>query len=99
MQKEATSKDARNAIKHIETLDQLYDGLELDDINIREIDSIYCIYGEDWYISLDSNFEISSYIMKNSKNKAKAMEEINKYMKAVLEYKNSIQVEEGEYTK
>ena len=97
--KKTTSKDARNAIKHIESLDQLYDGLELDDINIREIDSIYCIYGEDWYISLDSNFEISSYIMKNSKNQSKAMEEINKYMKAVLEYKNSIQVEEGEYTK
>ena len=94
-----TSKDAKGAVIHIEALDQLYDGLELDDINIRDVDSIYCIYGEDWYISLDSDFEISSYIMKNSKNKSKAEEEMNKYMEIVMEYKKTMESEEGEFIK
>ena len=87
---------ASTAAKRIEALDKIYSGMLPEDIDIREIDCALCYYGEDWYVGLDSNHNIITYIMENSNNKEIAKLEVEKYKNMIEIYlkSNSLEFEE-----
>ena len=71
-------------------LDQHYSNANLDDIEINEKeDIIYAVQGEDWYITIDSKGHIENYIMKNSKDKKTAVEEISIELEKLKEQINT----------
>ena len=74
---------ANSATKHIEALDMLYEGYELDDISTSDIDLSYAYVGEDWYVGRTISGEIVKYIQKNSLNKEAASKEIEIYEEMV----------------
>ena len=82
---------------HIEALDQLYSGKNIDEIEIVEKNNIsYSYVGEDWYIIVQSNGNIVRYLQENSKDKNKAVEEMNKYISLVeRESKNTMSSANG----
>ena len=79
--KKYTGKDAGVAAGHIEVLDEYYDGIEYSEINIQKTyeetqNIIFTYAGEDWYVAIDTNGKITSYVMKNSQNPDLATKEM-----------------------
>ncbi len=72
--------ECKTAIGHIYALDELYSGISIDELDIKPSDKELVYMGEDWFISLDKKNNIETYIMKNSKDKESASNELNKYL-------------------
>ena len=60
----------------IKLLEELYSGRDYQNIEIDEKAIVYAIQGEDWYVVVDSNGQIESYIMETSHDKQKAASEM-----------------------
>ncbi len=82
-------KQAQDQVLHYKLLDGVILGIELDVINVQPNENIKtCIAGEDWYISIDRKGNVEQFIMRGTRNKALATEE----MRMVLEtYKNRLE--------
>ena len=81
------NEDAIEQAKCIEVRDLFLSGYALKDIDTNfNMDIVYLIYGEDWYISIDNNKKVNYYIMVNSINRRKAEAELNVALEEV--YKN-----------
>ena len=83
---------AKNAVGHIRALDELYDGKDISEIDVGNIDAIYTFLGQDWYIAIKSDYTIEKYIMKNSNNISKAQEEMDACLLYVQEHMKDIQI-------
>ena len=69
---------ASAAIARIEMIDKLLSGIDIKMISDHvKYDIREAYVGEDWYVYIDNNDEIHTYIMNNSINKDRAQEEIN----------------------
>ena len=77
-------KNCLDYVRHIETMDQVLGGRNIEDVTISD-DKEYmvCYSGEDWYVAVDKTGQISQYIMKNSNNKEKALEEVQQALEAI----------------
>lgn len=88
-------KDAINAKAQILLLNELYKGNNIDELDLTlDNDIIYCITGEDWYISLNTEGKIETYLMETSNDKELAEKEINKYLEVLNEYTSKYDIEE-----
>lgn len=77
-------KNCLDYIRHIEVMDQVLGGTSIDNVTISdEVEYLICYTGEDWYVALDKTGKISQYIMKNSNNKEKALEEVQQALEAI----------------
>ena len=77
-------KNCLDTIRHIETMDQVLGGASLDNVSLSdEVDYLVCYTGEDWYVSLDKTGKIRQYIMNNSNNKEKALEEVQQALETI----------------
>lgn len=75
------NNEAKSRMIQLHIIDRLLSGNELENIEIDlNINCDFCISGEDWYIAKTSDNQIIQYIMLNSKNKEKALEELNIYL-------------------
>lgn len=71
-------------VRHIETMDQVLSGVDIEEVQLHtEEDYILCYYGEDWYIAVTVDSKIEQYVMKNSNNKEKALEEMQSTLKMI----------------
>lgn len=82
--------NAKEYVEHIKALDSFLSGVPLDNINVSENNIKLCIGGEDWYVSLDNDGKIDSYLMNNSSNREVALKE----MEVATEYLNKLNVQD-----
>ena len=85
---------ASKALKHIEALDMLYEGTQIDEINVPDREVIYAYVGEDWYLGVTKDNEVIKYIQKNSLNPNKAYEELSSYER-ILQNENQNKLDGG----
>jgi hypothetical protein len=85
--------DGLEKMLHIELLDQYLSGVEIGDLIISEHnDILFCYVGEDWYIKVNSDNTIDTYIMSNSVNPKAAENEINQVRNIIESRVNSFNV-------
>ena len=85
--------DGLEKMLHIELLDQYLSGVEIGDLIISEHnDILFCYVGEDWYIKVNSDNTIDTYIMSNSVNTKAAENEINQVRNIIESRINSFNV-------
>ena len=89
---------AINAVSHIEALDKYYSHIPIDDIEITEKNIQLAYVGEDWYVAIDNQNQIISYVQKNSNDPKKANEEMQAYLRIIedtIKYSNFENIEKG----
>ena len=66
-------------VAHYHLLDEILDGksIEKKDIELNE-NIVTCICGEDWYVAIDSFGVVHNYVLKNTRRKKEALEEMGK---------------------
>lgn len=84
--------NAKKYVEHLKALDSYLSGVPLDNINVSENNIKLCIGGEDWYVSLDNDGKIDSYVMNNSNNKEMALKE----MDVAIQYLNKLNIQDIE---
>ena len=77
------NRAAANHVAHINALEQVINGVSVDDVNVSiDENIIVCLAGEDWYVTIDKQGNIGRHIMKNSTNTNEAINEV----RAALDY-------------
>jgi hypothetical protein len=76
-QKVLYNREAINYAAHINTLDQVLSGTDVESVQV-ELDEgvLVCLAGEDWYVTINKQGSIDRYIMKNSNSKNDAINEV-----------------------
>ena len=88
-------RDAKSSKNQILLLDEYYLTGDYESVDLEDTsDIIYTIQGEDWYITVDSSGKIDTYVMKSSKNKTVATEEMTSELETLKEYINKYGLEE-----
>lgn len=89
-------------INEMTALDDHLSGKPIEDIEIKEIlDINTCYVGNDWYISISNDGQITTYIMKSCRDKEKAEQEMKKNLevfKASSEKQIQLMRESEEYS-
>lgn len=79
------SKDPTQTISRMNALNEILDGKKIDEINIEYNPYVRCFYGEDWYIGIDSEDNITAKIFDKSRNKLLAQQELNSVLSELSE--------------
>ena len=66
-------------------LNEILNGKKIDDINIEYNPYVRCFYGEDWYIGIDSENNITAKIFDKSRNRLLAQKEMNSALEMIDE--------------
>lgn len=80
------SKNPTQTISRMNALNEYLNGKRINDINIEYNPYARCFYGEDWYIGVDSEDNITAKIFDSSRNKLKAQEEMNSVLEKLIEF-------------
>ena len=87
-------QDGIEHIQQIEVIDQFLSDVEVGDLTINEYDNIlFCYVGEDWYIKVNNDKSIDTYIMDNSNNVKEAqkeLEQVRQIIEARLQVVDSV---------
>lgn len=76
--------NAEIQMKRIEILDQMATGKKLEEIEVTEKKDIaFCYSGEDWYVCVDKQGNITEYVMENSNKKEQANREKKQFLKEI----------------
>ena len=71
------NRAAANHVAHINALEQVINGVSVDDVNVSiDENIIVCLAGEDWYVTIDKQGNIGRHIMNNSNSKNDAINEV-----------------------
>jgi len=88
-QKMLYNEECIEYIAHLQSLDQLLSGKNIEDLSVvPNTNLVACFAGEDWAVMIDKDGNIINYLMENTKDKKRAMEEMQvalMYMKENLE--------------
>ena len=79
--REYIGEDAVRKVVQIEMINNLLNGVSLEDINVDvNKDVVMCVSGGDWYISKDSNGNLKQFVLDNCKDKDRALVEMSSYI-------------------
>lgn len=89
-----TGEDADNKVIQMYMINELLGGKEIDEILTElSVHYQYCICSSDWFIAVDKDNQITKYIMPNTPNKEKAIEELQNSLQELETYKNTNDIE------
>ena len=83
-----TYKDEQASVKINEmvALDEYLSGKPLEEIELElDLDINTCYIGNDWYISISNDGQITTFIMQSCKNREKAEQELKKVLEVIKE--------------
>jgi len=87
-------KHANDRIIQLHIINALLEEQNLEDIVIDDsVNYDFCISGEDFYIAITNDNKIIKYIMPNSKNRDKALEELNTCFEQIQKYVENRELE------
>lgn len=91
--KEYQKKDISLEINHLHLLEKALKEEEFYYEEMLPVESVYAFLGEDWYLYMDSNFEIHQKMIQDSSFAQKEIKEAYQKMKEVLNFKKSMEGE------
>ncbi len=84
------AKNPTEAVNHINAIEKMLSGKPIQNITIPENKYELCYYGEDWYVAVDKNGNISKKIMSKSKDFEQAFKEMYEVLEILEKDENKL---------